>query len=70
MDRLPPKSASSLTPNKDGDYMIVRLDSYKIAYAPMPKAGCSSVKEALARLDPDVTIPPEDQITTMTWHDI
>ncbi|MDJ0820894.1 MAG: sulfotransferase family 2 domain-containing protein [Paracoccaceae bacterium] len=50
--------------------MVVRLDRYKIAYVPLPKAGCSSVKEALARLDPQVEIPPEDQITTMTWHSI
>ncbi len=48
--------------------MAITVDAYKIAYMALPKAGCSSVKEALARLDPDFTVPPEDQIDIYTWH--
>ena len=33
--------------------MVIAVDAYKLAYMALPKAGCSSVKEALARLDPD-----------------
>ena len=36
----------------------------------VPKAACTSVKAALARLDPEVTIPPEKDITVFTWHGI
>lgn len=50
--------------------MVIAVDAYKIAYMALPKAACSSVKEALARLDPAVTPPPADQITPYTWHDI
>lgn len=48
--------------------MVIAVDAHKLAYMALPKAGCSSVKEALARLDPAVTIPPEDQIDLFTWH--
>ncbi|MDA7424400.1 sulfotransferase family 2 domain-containing protein [Thalassococcus lentus] len=46
------------------------MDAHKLAYMALPKAGCSSVKEALARLDPAVTVPPDDKITKLTWHEI
>ncbi len=49
--------------------MVIAVDAFKIAYMALPKAACSSVKEALARLDPAVRIPPTDQITPYTWHD-
>ncbi len=50
--------------------LAIAIPAYKIAYMAVPKAGCSSVKAALAHLDPGVTIPPEDEITVMTWHAI
>lgn len=50
--------------------MVIAVDAHKLAYMALPKAACSSVKEALARLDPAATIPPEDQVTLYTWHDI
>ena len=50
--------------------MVIAVPAHKIAYMALPKAGCSSVKSALAHLDPAVTIPPEDEITVMTWHTI
>ncbi len=34
----------------------------------LPKAGCSTVKAALAQIDPSVTLPPEDERDVMTWH--
>ena len=48
--------------------MVIAVDAHKLAYMALPKAGCSSVKEALARLDPAVTLPPEDAIDIHTWH--
>ena len=50
--------------------MVIAVDAHKIAYMALPKAGCSSVKAALARVDPAVTLPPEDEIDTNTWHHI
>jgi len=49
---------------------MITVPAYKILYSALPKAGCSSVKEALARLDPAVTLPPEAEITVKTWHRI
>ncbi|MBS0122748.1 sulfotransferase family 2 domain-containing protein [Thetidibacter halocola] len=48
--------------------MVVALAAYRIAWMPLPKAACSSVKEALARIDPAVTVP--DAPTTHSWHQI
>lgn len=48
--------------------MAISLALHKLAYMALPKAACSSVKEALARLDPTVTIPREDRIDAQTWH--
>jgi hypothetical protein len=48
--------------------MVIAVKAHKLAYMALPKAGCSSVKEALARLDPDVTVPPENDIDVHTWH--
>jgi hypothetical protein len=50
--------------------MVIRVDAHKLAYMALPKAGCSSVKEALARIDPAVTLPAEHDITVETWHAI
>ncbi|MFZ7093665.1 sulfotransferase family 2 domain-containing protein [Primorskyibacter sp. 2E233] len=46
------------------------MDAYKLAYMPMPKAACSSVKEVLARLDPAVTVPDPERDGVFTWHRI
>ncbi|WP_146585795.1 sulfotransferase family 2 domain-containing protein [Puniceibacterium confluentis] len=50
--------------------MVIAITAHKIAYMALPKAGCSSVKAALARLDPDVTLPPKSEIGIDTWHGI
>lgn len=50
--------------------MVVALEAYRIAYMALPKAGCTSVKEALARLDPAVTLPPGRDGDVTLWHDI
>lgn len=50
--------------------MVISVDAYKIAYMALPKAGCSTVKAALAQIDPDVTLPPADRIDVHTWHAI
>lgn len=50
--------------------MVIAVPTYKIAYMALPKAGCSSVKQALARIDPDVTVPDQDVIHFDTWHEI
>ncbi|WP_425102138.1 sulfotransferase family 2 domain-containing protein [Tropicibacter sp. S64] len=48
--------------------MVVRIEAYKLAYVPLPKAACSSVKRALALVDPDVRLPPEARRDVDTWH--
>jgi len=50
--------------------VVVVVPTYKIAYMAIPKAACSSVKAALARIDPDVTIPPEAATDFQVWHRI
>lgn len=50
--------------------MVIAVETHKIAYMALPKAGCTSVKEALARLDPDIEVPPSDEITEFTWHQL
>jgi hypothetical protein len=49
---------------------LIAVAAHRIAYSPLPKAGCSSVKEALARIDPAVTLPSEQEIDRHTWHRI
>lgn len=48
--------------------MVIAIDAHKLAYMALPKAGCSSVKEALARLDPSVKLPKPKKIDVYTWH--
>ncbi|MBY6114373.1 sulfotransferase family protein [Mameliella alba] len=48
--------------------MVIAVDAWKLAYVALPKAGCSSVKQALAMLDPWVIVP--DQPDVQTWHQI
>ncbi|MDU8913113.1 sulfotransferase family 2 domain-containing protein [Aestuariicoccus sp. MJ-SS9] len=50
--------------------MVIAIDAHKIAYMAVPKAGCSSVKRALAHIDPSVTLPPEAERDVYTWHAI
>ncbi len=50
--------------------MVIAVKAHKIAYMALPKAGCSSVKEALARADPDVTLPPRAEQDVHLWHAI
>lgn len=50
--------------------MVIAIDAHKLAYMALPKAGCSSVKEALARLDPSVELPKRKNVTLYTWHDL
>jgi hypothetical protein len=46
--------------------LVIAVDAFKIAYVALPKAGCSSVKKALAGLDPWVAVP--DRADVHTWH--
>lgn len=50
--------------------MVISVQEYKIAYMALPMAACSSVKATLAKIDPDVTVPPADETTPDTWHSI
>jgi hypothetical protein len=46
--------------------LVIAVDAYKIAYVALPKAGCSSVKKALATLDPWMAVPANPDVHT--WH--
>lgn len=46
--------------------MVIAVDAFRLAYVALPKAGCSSVKAALAHLDPWKHVPPETDVHT--WH--
>ncbi|WP_238366120.1 sulfotransferase family 2 domain-containing protein [Mesobacterium pallidum] len=48
--------------------MAIAVEAYRLAYMALPKAGCSSVKEALARIDPDAALPPPEAQGHGTWH--
>ncbi|SMX44885.1 sulfotransferase family 2 domain-containing protein [Maliponia aquimaris] len=48
--------------------MVIAVDAYNLAYVALPKAGCSSVKKALAHLDPWMHVPPETDVHT--WHEL
>ncbi|WP_379862589.1 sulfotransferase family 2 domain-containing protein [Mameliella alba] len=48
--------------------LVIAIDAWKLAYVALPKAGCSSVKKALAMLDPWVAVP--DKPDFQTWHRI
>jgi hypothetical protein len=49
--------------------VVVAVDTLGLAYMPLPKAACSSVKAALARLDPAVAAP-DGPVPAETWHAI
>ena len=48
--------------------MVIAVHAHKIAYMALPKAGCSTVKAALAQVDPKAKLPPADKIDVHTWH--
>ena len=48
--------------------MPITVAAHKLAYSPVPKAGCSTVKRVLAHVDPDVDLPPKAEWTVDTWH--
>jgi len=48
--------------------MVIAVPEYRLAYAAVPKAGCSSVKAMLAQVDPNVALPPLEKTTNRTWH--
>lgn len=53
-----------------GKRAVIAIDAYGIAYAALPKAACSSVKQALARIDPAVRLPPDASTDALIWHRI
>jgi len=55
-------------PRKHHIAKVIAVDAHRIAYNAVPKAGCSSVKAALAQIDPDVTMPAPKDISVFTWH--
>ncbi|WP_417209959.1 sulfotransferase family 2 domain-containing protein [Antarctobacter sp.] len=46
--------------------MVIAVDAWKLAYVALPKAACSSVKQALAGLDPWVHVPKQPDVGV--WH--
>ena len=48
--------------------MVIAVANAGLAYAPVPKAGCSSVKAMLAQVDPDVTLPNPDKVSNRLFH--
>lgn len=50
--------------------MAIAIGAHKIAYMALPKAGCSSVKAALAGIDPSVTLPAAPVTRVEVWHSI
>ncbi len=47
---------------------VITLPAHRIAYAALPKAGCTSVKQALAGIDPRVDLRALDISDVTTWH--
>lgn len=50
--------------------MVIAVTDWGIVYAAVPKAGCSSVKAMLAKIDPNVTLPAPELLTNGTYHSI
>jgi len=46
----------------------IAIEPFKIAYSAVPKAGSTSIKRALAGIDPAVTVPAGDPTDEHTWH--
>ncbi|MCP5076067.1 MAG: sulfotransferase family protein [Rhodobacteraceae bacterium] len=50
-----------------GFSLVVALETYKIAYVPIPKAACTSVKLAMAELDPNLDVSGLDKTDSLTF---
>ncbi|MGX9354377.1 sulfotransferase family 2 domain-containing protein [Roseobacteraceae bacterium S113] len=50
--------------------MPITVPALKLAYSPLPKAGCSTVKRMLAMIDPDIELPPEAEWRQDLWHQL
>lgn len=50
--------------------MVIAVETHKIAYMALPKAGCSTVKAALAQIDPLASLPAEAERDVNIWHAI
>lgn len=48
--------------------MVIAIKEPGLAYAAVPKAGCSSVKEMLAEIDPEFTQPAPSENNHATFH--
>ena len=48
--------------------MVVAVPNFKLAYAAVPKAACTSIKAVLAQHDPAISLPPEDERSGPTYH--
>ncbi|WP_425070330.1 sulfotransferase family 2 domain-containing protein [Sagittula sp. S175] len=48
--------------------MAITVPAHKLAFMALPKSGCTSVKRALAQVDPDVA--QEDTAEVMVWHGV
>lgn len=49
---------------------MIAIKEYRLAYAAVPKAGCSSVKAMLAQIDPEVELPPDETRNSTFYHGI
>ncbi|MHA6261807.1 sulfotransferase family 2 domain-containing protein [Arenibacterium sp. CAU 1754] len=49
---------------------MIAIKEYGLAYAAVPKAGCSSVKAMLAQIDPEVSLPPDETRDSAFYHGI
>ncbi|MCH2165095.1 MAG: sulfotransferase family protein [Marinovum sp.] len=48
--------------------MPITVKAHQIAYSPLPKAGCSTVKRMMATVDPTCDLPPQDTWDEHLWH--
>lgn len=48
--------------------MVIAVKAHEIAYMALPKAGCSTVKAALAQVDPEARLPEGAAPDVMIWH--
>lgn len=48
--------------------MAITVDAYRLAFMPLPKSACTSVKRTLAQVDPDVA--KDDTPDVQVWHEV
>lgn len=53
-----------------GIWLVITVDAFKIAYMALPKAACSSVKAALALVDPSQSERPLKELNLEAIHNI